>query len=580
MFNDEEDVAAFENELYGEESSSDESIDSEVEFHLYSQVHYSQNLSESNVEELDKDYTDYDPLEEKTTKKTGLEKVKNSVITISDSDDIRASDSPAVITISDSLDEDGVNCSKARGKVLGKHQQSTPKNIKTEKKSLKEKKSKSPNSSKSYKGGVVQEVLVIRGSSDEEDLEEEEHSASDSDQSCVENWMLLGRAREDGDASIQLNVGGSRHSVNEGNNELEWSIGRKDLEAHVTNFATRRANRYYTGDKNVICRNCNNRGHLSKNCPQPKKLPACCLCGGRGHLQYMCPSRYCLNCWLPGHFYQNCAERPYWQKKCHRCSMIGHYADACPEIWRQYHLTVKPGPIKQSRSASTQKRTVYCCNCGRKGHCGYDCNERRMHSSDHPSCELVFSYDDHHAIQRRYQRAKRKFQELQEAGIVPLENTEQKKDQQKSTKKIRKKHSKAKHETKKANKNVQEEASPELQEAGLVPLEIAEPKADQKKSSKKIRKKQNKAKHEKRKESKNLQDEEERKRKKRKRKRIKLEEEDFPRGNSEQNQSTSAVHHARKKSTHLFYEYRKEKKRNRETADLLIIKQKKKKSRK
>lgn len=28
--------------------------------------------------------------------------------------------------------------------------------------------------------------------------------------------------------------------------------------------------RYYTADKNVTCRNCGRRGHLSKNCPTPK----------------------------------------------------------------------------------------------------------------------------------------------------------------------------------------------------------------------------------------------------------------------------------------------------------------------
>lgn len=28
--------------------------------------------------------------------------------------------------------------------------------------------------------------------------------------------------------------------------------------------------RYYTADKNVTCKNCSRRGHLSKNCPTPK----------------------------------------------------------------------------------------------------------------------------------------------------------------------------------------------------------------------------------------------------------------------------------------------------------------------
>ncbi|CAJ0940691.1 unnamed protein product, partial [Ranitomeya imitator] len=104
------------------------------------------------------------------------------------------------------------------------------------------------------------------------------------------------------------------------------------VTAQITNTTRLRRSkfRYYPEDKNVICRNCNKRGHLSKSCPEPKKLPACCLCGRRGHLQYDCPDPYCSNCFMPGHIYQDCSERPHWQKKCFRCSMIGHYADLLP----------------------------------------------------------------------------------------------------------------------------------------------------------------------------------------------------------------------------------------------------------
>lgn len=99
-------------------------------------------------------------------------------------------------------------------------------------------------------------------------------------------------------------------------------------------------NRYYTANKNVTCRNCDKRGHLSKNCPLPQKVRPCCLCSERGHLQYGCPARFCLDCSLPMSSTHRCLERSSWRKRCDRCDMIGHYADACPEIWRQYHLTV------------------------------------------------------------------------------------------------------------------------------------------------------------------------------------------------------------------------------------------------
>ncbi|KAM3939359.1 zinc finger CCHC domain-containing protein 7 [Leptodactylus fuscus] len=429
MFNDDYEVAAYEDELYREESSSDESIDSEVETYLYSQVHYSQNISDDNIDEADDQKKEDEVVTEVVNNKKHTSDNK-SVIVISDSDDVRASDSSAVVILSDSLEEDNVYISKTKSKIFSAVRQ--PENQSTLKAPLKEKKSsklqekKSPNSGKSYKGGIIQEVLVIRGSSDEEGVEvnEEEFLTSDeeSEQSDVENWMMLGKGSEEGDASIQLNLKGSRCAPNEGDNELKWSIIERDSEAFTP--ARRFSNRYYTGDKNVICRNCNYRGHLSKNCPQPKKLPACCLCGRRGHLQYSCSAPYCVNCFMPGHFHQDCTERPYWQKKCHRCSMIGHYADGCPEIWRQYHLTVVPGPLRTSNTACSPKAIIYCCNCGRRGHCGYECNERRMYSSVYPSCELVFTYDKNHEISRRNQRAKRKLTELQEAGLVTFEAEE------------------------------------------------------------------------------------------------------------------------------------------------------------
>lgn len=549
MFNNEEDVAAYEDELYREYSSSDESADSEVEFNLYSQVHYCQNLNESSTEYLEETVG---KSEETQNLKAGLTKENTSVIIISDSDEIRASESSAVIILSDSLDEDSVNVSKTRGKFFGTidqpPNQSIPKIFTTGTKVSKERRSKSLNSSKSYEGGFVKEVLVIRGSSDEEEANDEDFLTSDSEQSGVENWMLLGSAKEDGDASIQLNLEGCRR-LSEGDNEMEWSISKKDLEAQVGNLSRRRSNRYYTEDKNVICRNCNFRGHLSKNCPAPKKLPACCLCGQRGHLQYSCSSPYCSNCFMPGHFYQNCTERPYWQKKCHRCAMVGHYADACPEIWRQYHLTVKLGRIKISKSASSQKSIVYCYNCGRRGHCGYECRERRMYSSVHPSCELIFTYDEDYDIRKRNQRARHKCEELQECGLLPLQIIEPKKDESESARHLKKKRKKLRKESKREKNKV----NWHLQAMN--------------------------------------------KSRKKKKKLVKQEADDFPRGKPEENPSKAARKRNKNKCEHLLFKYGKDKKdfdgqsmkrkkRSRskkgksDTDNLLTIKQRKKKSNK
>ncbi|KAE8632304.1 hypothetical protein XENTR_v10001509 [Xenopus tropicalis] len=433
MFNCDDDLKAYEDELYHEETSSDESIDSELEFHLYSQLHYSQNLSESNLEEEEDAGGDSVGCLSGAQQQTNVCTVKDGkevdLIILSDSD------ASPVIILSDTAEEESVYRSKVKKKSsstyvqeenshCGPYSHSTPKVSTPQSNNFKNKRSCQHSSRKSYSGGYVQEVLVIRGSSEDEEAKksEEDLSVSESDMSDVENWMLLGRAKEDGDASIQLNLKGYKNLPNdEGERGAEWSISEKDSEAHIGNYTPlRRSNRYYT-DKDVVCRNCDKRGHLSKNCPVPKKLPACCLCGERGHLQNSCPARYCLNCFLPGHFFKECIERAYWRKTCHRCSMTGHYADACPEIWRQYHLTNKAGPIKKPKSYTGQKDIVYCCNCAKKGHCNYECEERRMHSDNFPTCQLVFTYDREHDIWKRNERAKSKIKDLQEAGLLTWE---------------------------------------------------------------------------------------------------------------------------------------------------------------
>ncbi|NWW84167.1 ZCHC7 protein, partial [Rhynochetos jubatus] len=193
-------------------------------------------------------------------------------------------------------------------------------------------------------------------------------------------------------------------------------------QAQISNYTNVRHSsmRYYTPDKDVTCRNCGRRGHLSKNCATPKKVPPCCLCAGRGHLQNSCPARFCLNCCLPGHCFRECLERPYWNKCCSRCDMKGHYADACPEIWRQYHLTTKTGPIKANQGfRSKNSALVYCYNCSQKGHFGFECSEKRMHGSMLPTSPFISYYDDEYDIKRRTNRLKRKVAELQEAGVLP-----------------------------------------------------------------------------------------------------------------------------------------------------------------
>ncbi|XP_051043661.1 zinc finger CCHC domain-containing protein 7 [Phodopus roborovskii] len=407
MFGGYETVEAYEDDLYRDDSSSELSVDSEVEFQLYSQVHYAQNLHTDNKEE---------GCEEKNCEESqtaGIEPNQKNLIILSDSEVIQLSDTSEVITLSD---EDSIyRCKRKNIKVQAQEKSQSPASPRSNKLAKKRKRDKEKPEPEE-RSSVIREVMIIEVSSNEE----EESTISENEN--VESWMLLGcEGGDDKDNDILLNLVGCENTDAEGEDGVNWFISDKDIEAKIGNNRSsgRWTNRYYSANKNVTCRNCDKRGHLSKNCPLPQKVRPCCLCSERGHLQYGCPARFCLDCSLPMSSTHRCLERSSWRKRCDRCDMIGHYADACPEIWRQYHLTTKPGPPKKPKTPSGQSALVYCYNCAQKGHYGHECTERRMFNQTFPTSPFIYYYDDKYEIQQRDQRIKRKVKEIQKNGDFP-----------------------------------------------------------------------------------------------------------------------------------------------------------------
>ncbi|XP_053424663.1 zinc finger CCHC domain-containing protein 7 isoform X4 [Nycticebus coucang] len=319
MFGGYETIEAYEDDLYREESSSELSVDSEVEFQLYSQVHYAQDLG-NIIREEECEEKNPGNSESSTSKPN-----QKNLIVLSDSEVIQLSDGSEVITLSD---EDSIY--KYKGKNIGVQAQDKVQgpsaSVRSNELADEECKRDIEKTKPKERSGIIREVMIIEVSSSEE----EESSISESDN--VESWMLLGSEEDDKDDDILLNLVGCGDSVTEGEDGVNWFISEKDIEAQIANNRSPRrlAQRYYSDYKNVICRNCDKRGHLSKNCPLPQ---------------------------------------------------------ACPEIWRQYHLT--------------------------------ECTEKNEYE-EYVVSPFISYYDDKDEIQEREKRLKREIKVLKKNGHIPM----------------------------------------------------------------------------------------------------------------------------------------------------------------
>ncbi|KFO84673.1 Zinc finger CCHC domain-containing protein 7 [Buceros rhinoceros silvestris] len=211
-YEDDDNAEAYEDELYHEETSSEQSVDSEVEFHLYSQIHYSQNLGGISTLEMDEEMDDemddagVTVLAEKWCEDKEIAEFIDCGSQVSE-----------VIVLSDTPDEDSVYKSKAKKSksslaqdAIQVHRGSSTPNHTTAAGCHTLCPAGSGNLSPVSSAGVhaVQDVLVIDDSSEEESL------VSESDH--VESWMLLGANADDRDEDIMLNLEGCATPVSQG----------------------------------------------------------------------------------------------------------------------------------------------------------------------------------------------------------------------------------------------------------------------------------------------------------------------------------------------------------------------------
>lgn len=119
------------------------------------------------------------------------------------------------------------------------------------------------------------------------------------------------------------------------------------------------------------CNNCSQRGHFKRDCPHV----ICTYCGSMDdhYSQHCSKAVKCSNCNEGGHYRSQCPQK--WKRVfCTLCNSKRHSRDRCPSIWRVYLLKDDP---KNNKEKSVPMHRLFCYNCGRKGHFGDDCMERR-----------------------------------------------------------------------------------------------------------------------------------------------------------------------------------------------------------
>ncbi|XP_049442721.1 zinc finger CCHC domain-containing protein 7-like isoform X1 [Epinephelus fuscoguttatus] len=257
--------------------------------------------------------------------------------------------------------------------------------------------------------------------------DEQEEEEEDSEQP-IEDWMIVEGEDQVGDTSIQLNLSYWNSSEEDSGDEDQtvesvkdtWAISEKDKYGADQSLPSR----YFVTGRSLTCSICNRTGHLAKSCYYYKqKFPTCVLCGIQGHIQRDCPGRPCPRCGLPSHGLRPCERPPVWKQHCHRCGMLGHLSDACPDTWRQYHLTIRLElPVRPwtVHTLKHKKCPAHCYNCSKRGHYGYECTKKRMISGTFPLLPYVCHYDQVEDILKHCTGKQRRAKELLSAGSLPL----------------------------------------------------------------------------------------------------------------------------------------------------------------
>ncbi|XP_077999253.1 zinc finger CCHC domain-containing protein 7-like [Glandiceps talaboti] len=408
-------VEDYELDIYGLGSESGSESDDNIENELYQQIHYAQEGQTSQDQSQDQDHvrTEYTFSEsttktEKDCKDLALKTTQNKE-TKDREDSIVASKTAPKKRILETIslitsDSDSVTC--IADFPAKKVKLDSPQEDKSKTDGMK------INTTSSKKRKTVE---VTENQSEEETDDMSVIWLSDSSNESEPEWTLIDTLDNTDDKDLLTNLVGVRsqresqeHDTETGtpSNEV-WNISSEDLVNDIQNSEGRsrpiRPRRYYASKSSIRCFNCGNNGHMSSNCPNPKKADICYLCAEKGHRGTRCPKQVCWQCREIGHPRRFC-----WQKgsvRCTRCQRDGHLTKDCPDRWRQFHATTNANMIK-SILLPTNKR-VFCYNCAKKGHFGHECVKNRMEKQLVPTIPFVIKYDAWRDIENRFDQLRK-----------------------------------------------------------------------------------------------------------------------------------------------------------------------------
>ncbi|KAJ2993298.1 hypothetical protein NUW58_g1883 [Xylaria curta] len=136
------------------------------------------------------------------------------------------------------------------------------------------------------------------------------------------------------------------------------------------------------------CSNCNELGHISKNCPQEKVekervVIMCFNCNEPGHRVRDCPQERvdkfaCKNCGKGGHRAADCPEPRVAgpDVECRKCGESGHFSRDCPQGGGGGSRgCFNCGEEGHSARDCPEPKKITCRNCNQEGHTSRDCTE-------------------------------------------------------------------------------------------------------------------------------------------------------------------------------------------------------------